>query len=907
MYTPHSRSVSTPCPRGTAAAPTPVLGRVLITALIAAALLGGLTVGNVSAADHLLCYAGKAVRTDPPLAKFVPQAITVRDRLGGPFTFDAKKRLMLCNPADKAGEDPGAPDHPIHAVAYAAKRRKDAPKFDRKGAVFEVRNQFHPGGLKLKLTGEDRVLIASSQALGSGGAPAAPIGAADFKCYKVALAKARRGETAFPPFVAPSAVALTDQFLTRLFDVKKPLRVCHPFLSASTPEPPDDLLCYQTKLAKTPKQAKVPVQVSSTRDALGAAVLATTAPAELCVPSTVIPSADELIRSITGVDAQLRMANENFPNLLRPAVEAYYPEVVALIAQGPAALDRILAAFAPAADLTDDIPLLLLAYALERIGDPRAVPVLADWLARHVFAELVWAPEFATHALKVLAGQDGLNTTTFIYGINEKLDAIAQATTGATSSRRAAAPPAGDCTKRITVRGVNAFGQPDEHTFNFTVVARDIDQRIAEETNAAKRAKLMQLRDDEYLKPDQFTYDNTPYVALPGATVSAKSNCGGTVTQRALNVIAMQKGLPLALGEGRAAADDIREVARKFGSEVGFDQIDTATVISHDRNDGSSAHVEVPLATTTGVGATIFSKDNFGIPRTHQVLFSEAINDVFAAPIARYGTARSWNPFSSAGAHFYKINPARITEIVVDSSACPCRPDAPGQIPVAITAPTESTTAERVITVEGTVGDPGVTAGTLRVNGSPQALAVSGGAFSSQVVLKNGTNTLGLAIDAPDGRRGCAERTIESTAPRTTVSATLTWNLNRADVDLYVTQPDNETAWYANRTTTIGGRLDVDNIFGLGPENYFLSAEGTVPVGDYAIRVHYYNDELDDEDTPTRTAGWRVVIVVNEGTPKEKRLIRSGTFSFANSANDTPGSSGGDWATAAVVTIEPEN
>jgi uncharacterized protein YfaP (DUF2135 family) len=865
---------------------------------------------DVASVDHLLCYNAKAVRTAPPRPAFVPQALTLTDMLGGPFGFQVKKRIMLCNPADKNGEDPSAPGQAIHAVGYQAKRQKDVPKFGYKGSVIEARNEFHPGGLKLTRTGEDRLLIASSQAVGTAAAPPAPTGAQDFKCYKVALAKARRGEPSFPAFVAPSGVALTDQFLTRLFDVKKPVRVCHPVVTANSDA--SHLVCYQLKLAKAPKQAKIPPQAASTRDALGEAVLGTKAPAELCVPSTVLPGADELIRSIEGVEAQVRMANENFPVLLRPAIEAYYPEIVALIAQGPAALDRILAEFAPSADLTNDIPLVLLAYALEKIGDVRAVPVLADWLARHVFAELVWAPEFATHALKVLTGQAGLNTTTFVYGIEEKLDTIAQATVGVSAATaapthtRAAPPPAGDCTKSITVRGVNAFGQPDEFTIkNYVVVTRDLDQRIAEEADATKRALLIRLRDDEYLKPDQTTYDGTAYVALPGATVSAKSNCGGSVTERVLNAVAMQKGLPFVLGPGRAPADDIREVARRFGTEVGFGEIDRTTVISHDRNDGSSAHVEVPLATTPGVGATIFSKDNFGIPRTHQVSFADPINEVFAAPIARYGTARSWNPFSSAGAHFYKIDPARITEIVVDSSACPCRPDAPGQIPVAITQPAESTTAERVVMVQGTVGDSGVSAGTLRVNGSPQALAVAGGGFASTVVLKSGMNTLGLTVDAPDGRRGCAERSIESTAPRTTVSATLTWNLGRADVDLYVTQPDGETSWYGNRTTSIGGRLDVDNINGFGPENYFLSVDETAPVGDYTVRVHYYNDELDDEETPTRTAGWRVVIVTNEGTPAETRFIRSGTLSFASSANDTPGSSGGDWATAAVVTIAP--
>jgi len=144
---------------------------------------------------------------------------------------------------------------------------------------------------------------------------------------------------------------------------------------------------------------------------------------------------------------------------------------------------------------------------------------------------------------------------------------------------------------------------------------------------------------------------------------------------------------------------------------------------------------------------------------------------------------------------------------------------------------------------------------------------------------------------------------IRSTTPKTTISATLTWSLGDADVDLYTTQPDDETAWYQHVATSIGGRLDVDNTQGFGPENYFLSSEegDTVLPGTYTVRVDYYSDHLKTLGMPARAVQYRVVIIVNEGTPSERREFREGTLAVDDSGNATPGGSGPDWATVAEV------
>ncbi len=616
-----------------------------------------------------------------------------------------------------------------------------------------------------------------------------------------------------------------------------------------------------------------------------------------------------------------RMADENFPTMIRAAAELYNPELVALIALGPAALDQILPAFETAATLADDTSLSLLAYALERLGDPRAVPVLTDWLEAHLFTALPWSTDFVTHTIKVLDGQTDLHTASYAYLIDDKLDTIAQARAGqalaaATNARRAPAPLAAitaaqnQCAKSIIVTGITADGQQQSITIGYNTVFFDIDQQIDLETDAASKAALIRQR-DRLRDGDEEFYGGTDY--RPTGDVSTASNCGGSVTERLLNAVAARKGLTQSLGAGNATggkvdgvdvsgADIIRDIARKFGSEIGADEIDTLTVIAHERENGASAHVEIPISDGAD-SVTVYSKDNQGRPRLHTVDKFSALNPF--APIQRRYNFRPFLNYGQTTPKFYRIDPSRIVSVVVDSSACPCSFAYGGVIPVAFTTPTDAETDQRVITVAGTVGDADANDGSLRVNGSPQAITVGGGSFASQVVLTSGDNTLRVAIDGQDGRRGCAERSIRSTTPKTTISATLTWNLPGADVDLYVAQPDGETAWYSARTTSIGGRLDVDNTSGHGPENYFLSSEegDTILPGTYGVRVHYYSDHEADEETPTRPVEWRVVIILNEGTPQETREFHRGTLSMAASGNSSPGGSGGDWATVADVTL----
>jgi hypothetical protein len=71
------------------------------------------------------------------------------------------------------------------------------------------------------------------------------------------------------------------------------------------------------------------------------------------------------------------------------------------------------------------------------------------------------------------------------------------------------------------------------------------------------------------------------------------------------------------------------------------------------------------------------------------------------------------------------------------------------------------------------------------------------------------------------------------------VQITLTWN-NSADLDLWVTGPDNYRIFYGARLSPTGGRIDVDDIDGYGPENVYWPTS-RAPAGRYSVQVSHFS------------------------------------------------------------------
>lgn len=69
----------------------------------------------------------------------------------------------------------------------------------------------------------------------------------------------------------------------------------------------------------------------------------------------------------------------------------------------------------------------------------------------------------------------------------------------------------------------------------------------------------------------------------------------------------------------------------------------------------------------------------------------------------------------------------------------------------------------------------------------------------------------------------------------------LSWNTNRTDVDLWVTDSNGEKIYFDHETSASGGYLDRDDVDGYGPENIYWRKNA--PDGAYRVEVHYFGCE----------------------------------------------------------------
>jgi Ca-activated chloride channel homolog len=99
------------------------------------------------------------------------------------------------------------------------------------------------------------------------------------------------------------------------------------------------------------------------------------------------------------------------------------------------------------------------------------------------------------------------------------------------------------------------------------------------------------------------------------------------------------------------------------------------------------------------------------------------------------------------------------------------------------------------------------------------------------------------------------------------IRVVLNWNRSNTDIDLWVTDPDNEKCYYAHRSTEMGGRISHDFTRGLGPEQFLLKR---AVKGSYKVEVNYFGD------TQVALAGETTImaeVYTNYGTPQQHRSI----------------------------------
>ncbi len=97
------------------------------------------------------------------------------------------------------------------------------------------------------------------------------------------------------------------------------------------------------------------------------------------------------------------------------------------------------------------------------------------------------------------------------------------------------------------------------------------------------------------------------------------------------------------------------------------------------------------------------------------------------------------------------------------------------------------------------------------------------------------------------------------------VRIVMTWHADNTDVDLWVTEPSGEKAFYDHNRTTIGGLVSRDFTQGYGPEEYMVrrAAHGT-----YKIEANYFGSQATRLTGPVTV---QVDVLTNYGRPNEQR------------------------------------
>ena len=93
----------------------------------------------------------------------------------------------------------------------------------------------------------------------------------------------------------------------------------------------------------------------------------------------------------------------------------------------------------------------------------------------------------------------------------------------------------------------------------------------------------------------------------------------------------------------------------------------------------------------------------------------------------------------------------------------------------------------------------------------------------------------------------------------------LAWDADLTDIDLWVTEPTGEKAFYGNQRSAIGGAVSRDFTQGYGPEAYNLRR--LIP-GNYKIHANYYGSR---QQTLVGPATVKAIVFTNYGRPNESR------------------------------------
>ena len=97
------------------------------------------------------------------------------------------------------------------------------------------------------------------------------------------------------------------------------------------------------------------------------------------------------------------------------------------------------------------------------------------------------------------------------------------------------------------------------------------------------------------------------------------------------------------------------------------------------------------------------------------------------------------------------------------------------------------------------------------------------------------------------------------------VRIVMTWHADNTDIDLWVTEPSGEKAFYGHNRTTIGGLVSRDFTQGYGPEEYMVRKAAH---GMYKIEANYFGSRATPLLGPVTV---QVDVLTNFGRPGQQR------------------------------------
>ena len=193
----------------------------------------------------------------------------------------------------------------------------------------------------------------------------------------------------------------------------------------------------------------------------------------------------------------------------------------------------------------------------------------------------------------------------------------------------------------------------------------------------------------------------------------------------------------------------------------------------------------------------------------------------------------------------------------------------------------DSPVTDRVVLIKGKISNPQLSNALMIVDNDPDQtfdLNLNGGAFSQPLALNGSSQEVqhSVKVIATSGAFVATQTmSFSSQVPVVALRATLTWDTSGTDVDFWITDPNGEKCYYANRTTASGLTLDFDDTNGFGPEN--ITTTSIIP-GNYVVQVHYYSDHNSDIAIPSNCV---VVIRKDETDPNQP------PYTYYGSLNDT--------------------